>query len=110
MGAGNLPADSQRRFAIKRRLATVGATPVRRSAAADDDVVATAETSVRVETVATLTMDVKDPGGPVPVGEEAVYEVHVRNRGTREAQSVEVFAYFSRGIEPIAAEGWLRAA
>ncbi|MFZ1936796.1 MAG: hypothetical protein WCB27_00900 [Thermoguttaceae bacterium] len=104
-GLETLPADSQRRFAIKCRLATVGATPVRLSAAADDDVVATAETSVRVETVATLTMDVKDPVGPVPVGEEAVYEVHVRNRGTREAQSVEVFAYFSRGIEPIAAEG-----
>ena len=71
-------------------------------AAADDDVIATAETSVQVQTVATLTMDVSDPAGPVPVGEESVYEVHVRNRGTREAQNVEVFAYFSRGIEPTA--------
>ncbi len=56
---------------------------VRLNAAADDDVTATAETSVQVETVANLTMDVKEPSGPVAVGEEAVYEVRVRNRGTK---------------------------
>lgn len=50
-------------------------------------------------------MEVKDPTGPVPLGEEAVYELRVRNRGTREAENVEVYAYFSRGIEPTAAEG-----
>jgi uncharacterized repeat protein (TIGR01451 family) len=104
-GVDALPTEAERRFAIKCRLATVGATPVRLSVAADDDVTAIAETNVHVETVATLTMDVKDPASPMPVGEDAVYEVCVRNRGTREAQSVEVFAYFSRGIEPTAAEG-----
>jgi uncharacterized repeat protein (TIGR01451 family) len=104
-GVETLPTGSERRFAIKCRLATVGATPVRLSAVADDDLAAVAETSVRVETVATLTMDVKDPASPVPVGEEAVYEVRVRNRGTREAQNVEVYAYFSRGVEPTAVEG-----
>jgi hypothetical protein len=55
--------------------------------------------------VANLVMDVKDPEGPVAVGEEATYEIRVRNRGTREAVGVEVFAYFSRGIEPTKAEG-----
>jgi uncharacterized repeat protein (TIGR01451 family) len=104
-GLDALPADSERTFAIKCRLATVGATAVRLSAVADDDIVATAETSVQVQTVATLTMDVSDPAGPVPVGEESVYEVHVHNRGTREAQNVEVFAYFSHGIEPTSTEG-----
>lgn len=101
----SLPTDAERRFAIKCRLATVGPTLVRLNAAADDDVAAAAETNVQVETVATLTMEVKEPSSPVPVGEEASYEVRVRNRGTREAQNVEVYAYFSRGIEPTAAEG-----
>jgi uncharacterized repeat protein (TIGR01451 family) len=78
---------------------------VRLTAAADHDVVASAEMSVQAETVANLTMKVKDPAEPVPVGDEAVYEVCVRNRGTREARNVEVFAYFSRGIEPTSAEG-----
>ena len=100
-----LPNDAERTFAIKCRLANVGTSRVRLNAAADDNVAASAETTVRVETVATLTMEVKDPDEPVPVGDEAVYEVRVRNRGTREARNVEVFAYFSRGIEPTATEG-----
>ena len=55
--------------------------------------------------MADLRLDVKEPDGPVPVGEEAVYEVHVRNRGTKDAEAVQLFAYFSQGIEPTAAEG-----
>jgi hypothetical protein len=50
-------------------------------------------------------MEVIDPAGPTPVGEEAIYQVRVRNRGTKEARGVEVYAYFSRGIEPTAADG-----
>ena len=50
-------------------------------------------------------MEVSDPAGPVAVGDETTYEVHVRNRGTKEATAIEVFAYFSRGIEPTGAEG-----
>ncbi len=61
--------------------------------------------NTRVEAVADLVMNVKDPAGPVAVGAEAVYEVRVRNRGTKEADNVEVFAYFSRGVEPVSAEG-----
>ncbi|MBU4273648.1 MAG: hypothetical protein KKE86_13815 [Planctomycetes bacterium] len=101
----SLGAQEERHFAIKCRLAAAGLSRMRLNANADDDLTARAETVVRVEAVADLTMDVKDPTGPVPVGEEVIYEVRVRNRGTKEARGVEVFAYFSRGIEPIAAEG-----
>ena len=38
-------------------------------------------------------------------GEEVVYELIVSNRGTKEADNVEVFAYFSPGIEPVSVEG-----
>ena len=64
-----------------------------------------AATVTQVETVANLVMDVKSPDGPVAVGEEATYEVRVRNRGTKDAETIEVFAYLSNGIEPTAAEG-----
>ncbi len=82
-----------------------GAGQIHLDATADDDLATSAEMQVQVQSVANLSMDVKDPAGPVPVGEEAAYEIRVRNRGTREAQGVEVFAYFSRGIEPTAADG-----
>jgi uncharacterized repeat protein (TIGR01451 family) len=92
-------------FALKCHLAAAGMSRVRLNVTADDDLATSAETIVQVEAVANLTMTVKDPAGPVPVGDEAVYEVRVRNRGTKEAQGVEVFGYFSRGIEPTSAEG-----
>jgi hypothetical protein len=34
-----------------------------------------------------------------------VYELHVRNRGTKNAEGVGIVAYFSEGIEPLSAEG-----
>ncbi len=55
--------------------------------------------------MADLRLDVKDPEGPVPVGADASYELHVRNRGTKAAENVEVLVYFSNGVEPISADG-----
>ncbi|NLE39154.1 MAG: hypothetical protein GX621_14115 [Pirellulaceae bacterium] len=59
----------------------------------------------RVESIADLALSVKDPTGPVPVGQTAVYTVHIRNRGSKAASGVEAVVYFSQGIEPISAEG-----
>ncbi len=101
----SLGAQEERHFAVKCHLAAAGSSRMKLNVVADDDLTARAETVVRVEAVADLTMNVKDPTGPAPVGEEVIYEVRVRNRGTKEARGVEVFVYFSRGIEPIAAEG-----
>ena len=55
--------------------------------------------------MADLHLDVKDPEGPVPVGADATYELHVFNRGTKAAVNVEVLAYFSSGVEPVSADG-----
>jgi uncharacterized repeat protein (TIGR01451 family) len=100
-----LGPDVEQSFLLKCRLGAAGMSRMRLIATADDDLAASAEAVVQVDGVANLTMDVKDPTGPVPVGEEAIYEVSVRNRGTKEAQGVEVFGYFSRGVEPTSTEG-----
>lgn len=72
---------------------------------ADGDLrqVATAETEV--EALADLTLSVKDPPGPMPVGDDVIYEVRVKNRGTKAAEGVEIVAFFSPGIEPVDVEG-----
>jgi hypothetical protein len=101
----SLAPETEQRFQVKCRLGAVGMGRLRLTATADDDLAARAESSVEVNGVANLTMEVRDPAGPAPIGEEAVYEVVVRNRGSKEAQGVEVFGYFSRGIEPTATEG-----
>ena len=66
---------------------------------------AAAEAITRVEAMADLRLEVKDPEGPVPVGSDATYELHLRNRGTKAAENVEVLAYFSSGVEPVSADG-----
>jgi len=92
-------------FTIKCTPSAAGVSRVEVGATAEDDLIASAVAITQVESVANLALDVKDPGGPVPVGEEATYEIRVRNRGTKDAEGVEVIAYFSRGIEPTGAEG-----
>lgn len=63
----------------------------------------TAETNVVA--IADLKLDVTDPSGPVAVGAQATYEIHVRNRGASSAKEISVVALFSEGIEPEQAEG-----
>jgi uncharacterized repeat protein (TIGR01451 family) len=74
-------------------------------ATADGELMASGDVTTQVEAVADLALSVSDPQGPVPVGEEAVYEIHLQNRGTKSAENVEIVAYFSNGVEPLSAEG-----
>jgi uncharacterized repeat protein (TIGR01451 family) len=100
-----LPTGEQRVLEMKCTLALSGANRLEITSAADDDLVASAEAITRVEAMADLRLDVKDPEGPVPVGADASYELHVRNRGTKAAENVEVLVYFSNGVEPTGADG-----
>ncbi len=100
-----LQPGEQRVLEMKCTLALSGANRLEFTSAADDDLVAAAESITRVEAMADLRLEVKDPEGPVPVGSDATYELHVRNRGTKAAENVEVLAYFSNGVEPISADG-----
>ena len=97
--------ESVQTFAIKCIPNAAGVSRVEVAASAEDDLIASTFAITQVESAANLALEVKDPGGPVPVGEDAVYEIEVRNRGTKDAEGVEVVCYFSRGIEPIGADG-----
>jgi uncharacterized repeat protein (TIGR01451 family) len=58
-----------------------------------------------VVAIADLKLTVADPKGPFPVGETAIYEIRVTNRGTNRAENIQIVALFSEGIEPTEAEG-----
>lgn len=96
---------AERIFVLKCALALSGPTRLQAGCTADDDLTASAETTTQVQAIADLRLEIKDPEGPVPVGNEAVYELRIRNRGTRTAENIQVLAYFSNGIEPTGAEG-----
>jgi uncharacterized repeat protein (TIGR01451 family) len=97
--------ESVQTFTIKCVPNTAGVSRVEVAASAEDDLIASAFAVTQIESAANLALEVKDPGGPVPVGEDSVYEIHLRNRGTKDAEGVELIGYFSRGIEPIGADG-----
>ena len=58
-----------------------------------------------VVAIADLKLDVSDPSGPIAVGQEAVYEIRVTNRGASAAEEVNVVGLFSAGLEPETGEG-----
>ena len=100
-----LEPGERKTLEMKCTLAVSGPNRLEIDSAADDELVASTEAVTRVEATADLRLELKEPDGPVPVGAEAVYELHIRNRGTKAAENVEVFSYFSHGVEPISAAG-----
>ena len=58
-----------------------------------------------VDSIADLKLTVIDPIAPAPIGQTVFYEIEISNRGRKAANSVEVIAQFSDGIEPIRFEG-----
>src|SRR4029078_12983673 len=56
-------------------------------------------TVTQVEALADLKLEVRDPQGPVAVGDDANYDVVIRNRGTKAAEGIDIIAFFSEGLE-----------
>ena len=101
----SLAAKNDQTFQVKVSLSHPGENHFRVAVDADDDLTTSGEVSTRVEALADLELEIKDPRGPVPVDEDIVYEVHISNRGTKAAQGIDVVAFFSKGVEPISATG-----
>jgi len=101
----HLEPGAERQYRFQTTLGLPGASRLELLATAEDDVTASAQMTTRVEAMADLAMEVRDSTAPVAVGEDTIYELRVRNRGTKSAENVEIVAYFSRGIEPVAVEG-----
>lgn len=101
----SLAPGEDRVLEVRCELEQAGANKLDFVAIADKELRQTAECVTDVRTVADLDLDVLQPAGPVPVSQEATYEITVTNRGTRAAQHVELAAFFSRGIEPVAVVG-----
>ncbi len=101
----SLAAETEQVFELRCLLQQPGENRLRVDAAAAGDLAAVGGGATQVEAIADLKLDIKDPPGAVAVGEEVIYELIVSNRGTKQADNVEVFAYFSPGIEPVSVEG-----
>lgn len=75
------------------------------AASQDGEVKDSGSMTTEVIAIADLKLQVTDPAGPIAIGEEAVYEICVKNHGANTAERIIVAALFSEGIEPQTAEG-----
>lgn len=100
-----LPAGAEQVYTIRCALGQGGRQELTATASADGDIRKTAQAATSVQAVADLVLDVVDAPGPIAVGQPIVYEIHVKNRGMKSAEGVDVVAFFSEGIEPEKAEG-----
>jgi uncharacterized repeat protein (TIGR01451 family) len=102
---GTLDAEAQRSLDLKCLLQSPGKNRMEAYAEASGELNDSAAVTSDVVAVADLALDVSDPSGPVPVGEDATFEIQIRNRGTLRAERIDVVAFFSDGIEPASAAG-----
>ncbi|MGC3968531.1 MAG: hypothetical protein QM775_14470 [Pirellulales bacterium] len=100
-----LPAGVEQVYTVRCALGHGGTQQLSATASADGDLRKTAQATTTVQAVADLVLDVIDAPGPIAVGQSITYEIHVKNRGMKSAEGVDVVAFFSEGIEPEKAEG-----
>jgi hypothetical protein len=75
------------------------------NARSSDGLVAEATTVTRVQSVADLKLEVRDPKGPRPVGGDVVYEIEVTNRGTDVARQIYMVAICAPEVETVDVTG-----
>ena len=102
---GTVQPGSQRQFKVVYQLDQAGQIKFEAGAQGENQLVATNSATTTVESVADLVMTVTDPKGPLPTGQDVVYQVKIKNRGTKTASNVLLQMFFSKGLEPASADG-----
>ncbi len=102
---GNVQAGSERMFEVQYTLMSPGENRTQVIATADGELSASAAANTRVEALADLKLEVRDPQGPIPLGEDTVFEVIIRNRGTKSAEKIDLIVFFSEGLEATSVQG-----
>ncbi len=103
---GTLRPGAARVLELECALMSPGANRLDVQAVAAQELNALGSVVTNVESLADLKLTVNDPKGAVAVGDDVVYEVRIVNRGTKAAENVNLYGFFSEGIEPVAVRGW----
>ena len=101
----SLSAGAEQLFTLRCLVKSPGENRLEATVTADGNLKHSDLAVTEVMAVADLALEVTDPSGAVPVGQDAIYEVRVRNRGDRAADGVDVSAFFSDGVEPFTTDG-----
>jgi len=102
---GTLQPGAERLFDMQCALTSPGENRTQFIAQGEGDLSAAATLNTHVEALADLKLEVRDPQGPIAIGDDTVYEVHVRNRGTKPAEEINLTVFFSEGLEATTVDG-----
>ncbi|MFV1964019.1 MAG: CARDB domain-containing protein [Pirellulaceae bacterium] len=102
---GSLSPGAERVFTLVCQLTNPGANRIEAAVSGSEELSAIQAFVTQVRALADLKLLVNDPPGPTAVGDEAVFEMRIMNRGTKAAEQISVVAQFSEGIEPVEANG-----
>jgi uncharacterized repeat protein (TIGR01451 family) len=102
---GSLSPGSERTLRFACELTAAGDNVVEAQVRGDDNLTSVGNFTTHVKALADLKLLVNDPQGPIAVGENAVFEIRIVNRGTKAAEQINVVSQFSEGIEPVEAHG-----
>ncbi|MFN6208126.1 MAG: hypothetical protein ACK49R_16990 [Planctomycetota bacterium] len=102
---GNLDSGDVRTYRVALQLNADGKVQMELGARAAGDIASVGQTATVVETLEDVVLSIDEPKGPQPSGEEVEYVIHVRNRGSRAANNLNLVMNFSEGIEPTSASG-----
>lgn len=97
---GQLAPNEERTYSIRVMLTKAGSLQFETGARGAGELAGADAVETLVEAVADLTLNVEDPQGPKPIGEEVTYTLHITNRGLKQATDVRIVCQFSEGIEP----------
>jgi hypothetical protein len=100
-----LGPGAERKYDARIQLSSPGVNQFVLQAQSSASGATSSQAQTQVEAVSDLKLVVNDPSGPMPTGEQAIYEVQVMNRGSQAAQRVKILMQFGEGIEPISFEG-----
>lgn len=101
----SIPAGAEMTFSPRVRLQREGVAKLEVVGSADSNLVASGVTTTAVEAMADLKMEVNDPSGPVEVGDDALYELVVKNAGSKTASQIDIVVKLSEGVKPISVDG-----
>lgn len=102
---GTLDSGDVRTYRVALQLNADGKVQMELGARAAGDIASVGQTATVVETLEDVVLSIDEPKGPQPAGEEVEYVIHVRNRGSRAANNLNLVMNFSEGIEPTSASG-----
>ena len=103
--AGTLQPGEEQTYHFKCKLEEPGKQTIAFTASGSGELSATHKIVTTVEALADIRLHVADPQGLLAMGEDAIYEIELHNRGVKAANDVQLKILLGDALQPKSTEG-----